>query len=1129
MKFDLSYLLLFFLLSASNLGVIALSLDGTTLLSLVRHWRVVPPSIKSSWNASNSTPCSWPGVHCNPQSFIVELNLSSFGISGQLGPEIAYLKYLKSIDISYNSFYGSVPSALGDCSLLEDLVLFGNSFSGRIPENLGNLHNLQYLDLSGNKFSGEIPENLGKLQRLQYLSLWSNFLVGGIPESLFRIPFLSTIYLNNNELSGSIPSNVGNLSRLEYLYLEYNRLVGIIPSSIGNCSSLQVLFLNDNYLKGVLPDSLNNLSHLVSLFVENNNLTGKIPFLGNCKELQNLVLSNNPFGGNIPAGLGNCSGLTKLAAVSCGLSGHIPSSLGHLSKLTLLYLSENHLSGKIPPELGNCKALIDLQMYGNKLEGEIPSELGMLSDLETLMLFSNRLSGEIPIGIWEIQSLQNIIVYDNNLAGEIPKEIIRLKHLKNVSLFDNKFSGVIPQDLGMNSSLTQIDFTRNNFSGPIPPNLCYGKQLRKLILGQNHFQGNIPSDVGSCFTLTRLILKQNNLTGSLPEFVRNSDLLFVDLSNNTISGPIPSSLGKLSDITFIDLSINKLTGRIPRQLEDLVHLESLNMSHNVLEGLLPSQLSNCHKLSKLDLSRNRLNGTIPSSLRSLKELSILDLSENHFTGGVPVFLFQLEKLSSLQLGGNRLGGTISPSIGFEIGAQSLRSLNLSSNWLMGHVPLELGMLKMLEQLDICCNSLSGNLEAVSELRSLTLVNLSYNAFSGPIPYELMKLVSSSPFSLIGNRQLCINCRPQGRTSCQLYRTFKSCNISTKRGLKHVNIAMIVLASTLSSIVLVLGISYLFWRREGHRHNFFVPYEEEGASSLLDRIMEATENLNERYVIGRGGHGTVYKVTLGPTKVYALKKLVLGGSEGGNAGMAREIETAGKVRHRNLVKLEGFWLRKDYGLILYGYMTNGSLHDVLHGTCPLSPLEWNLRCRIALGTAHGLAYLHSDCDPAIVHRDINPTNILLDSEFEPHISDFGIAKLLDKSVGSNTCSRVQGTVGYMAPENAFSIRSNKESDVYAYGVVLLELVTGKKVLDPSFGGEMDIVGWVRSVLNEPEDIEAIVDSDLADEFISDPSIRKEVKNTVLIALRCSEKEPSKRPSMRDVVKQLIVANSRSKRT
>ena len=179
-------------------------------------------------------------------------------------------------------------------------------------------------------------------------------------------------------------------------------------------------------------------------------------------------------------------------------------------------------------------------------------------------------------------------------------------------------------------------------------------------------------------------------------------------------------------------------------------------------------------------------------------------------------------------------------------------------------------------------------------------------------------------------------------------------------------------------------------------------------------MLATENLNERFVIGRGAHGTVYKAILGPEEQYAVKKLTFVGLKGADASMVREIQTVGQVRHRNLVRLEGISMRKDYGLILYKYMQNGSLYNVLHEISPAPVLKWDVRYKIALGTAEGLAYLHHDCNPAIVHRDIKPQNILLDSEMEPHISDFGIAKLMDQDSVSYQTISIAGTTGYIAP-------------------------------------------------------------------------------------------------------------------
>lgn len=252
-------------------------------------------------------------------------------------------------------------------------------------------------------------------------------------------------------------------------------------------------------------------------------------------------------------------------------------------------------------------------------------------------------------------------------------------------------------------------------------------------------------------------------------------------------------------------------------------------------------------------------------------------------------------------------------------------------------------------------------------------------------------------------------------------------------------------------------------------------------------------------------------------MYAIKKLVISAHKGSYKSMMRELKTIYKIKHRNLVKLKEFWLRSDDGFILYDYMDKGSLHDVLHVIQPAPVLDWCVRYEIALGTAHGLAYLHDDCRPAIIHRDIKPSNILLDKDMVPHISDFGIAKLMDQPSAPQTTGIV-GTVGYMAPELAFSTKSSMESDVYSYGVVLLELLTRKTAVDPSFPDNTDIVGWVSAALNGTDKIEAVCDPDLMEEVYGTVEM-EEVRKVLSLALRCAAREASQRPPMAAVVKEL----------
>ncbi|KAK4269560.1 hypothetical protein QN277_022701 [Acacia crassicarpa] len=528
-------------------------------------------------------------------------------------------------------------------------------------------------------------------------------------------------------------------------------------------------------------------------------------------------------------------------------------------------------------------------------------------------------------------------------------------------------------------------------------------------------------------------------------------------------------------------------------------------------------------MDNFDVGFNFLNGSFPPSLRSWTVLTTLSLRENQFHGGIPAFLSEFSRLSELQLGGNMFGGKIPGSIGAL--QNLLYGLNLSANGLIGEIPREMGKLVNLLSLDLSQNNLSGSIGVLAELYSLLKVNVSYNSFDGPVPETLMKLLNSDPSSFSGNPGLCVSCSSSNRLNCNQSSHLKPCDdrLKNQKGLSKVQVAMISLGSSIFFGLLLLGVVYMCVCSRKSKQEDDISARE-GNSLLLNKVMEATANLSDRFIIGRGAHGVVYKASLDSGEVFAVKKLAFSGNKG--KSMDREIQTLGKIRHRNLVKLEDFWTRKDFGLILYTYMQNGSLHEVLHEKHPPPSLEWNVRYKIAIGVAHGLAYLHYDCDPPIVHRDIKPKNILLDSDMEPHIADFGIAKLLDQSSASAPSISVPGTVGYIAPENAYRTANNRESDVYSYGVVLFELMTRKMAVDPSFMEGVDIVNWVRTLWEGTEDVHKIVDSGLAVQFL-DSNVLEQATKVLSVALKCTEKDPRLRPTMRDVVKQLEDANPRTR--
>jgi tRNA A-37 threonylcarbamoyl transferase component Bud32 len=375
-------------------------------------------------------------------------------------------------------------------------------------------------------------------------------------------------------------------------------------------------------------------------------------------------------------------------------------------------------------------------------------------------------------------------------------------------------------------------------------------------------------------------------------------------------------------------------------------------------------------------------------------------------------------------------------------------LNLSSNGLIGDIPSEIGKLGLLQSLDISLNNLSGSIDALEDLVSLIEVNISYNLFNGSVPKVLMKLLYSSPSSFMGNPLLCVSCLSCINTSYISPCVHKS---TDHKGISNVQIVMIELGSSiLISAILVIIIKRRFRRKNSDtkdlKHWYYdgragmiekgagmigVRYAheskilgEEHPTALQDLVLQATENLSDQYIIGRGAHGIVYKAIIGQ-QVYAVKKFEFARNRiKQRTMMCKEIEVLGMYKHRNLIKYADYWIGEDYGLVLYEFMKNGSLHDILHEKNPPPLLMWDVRLNIAIGIAEGLAYLHNNCDPPIVHRDIKPKNILVDDNMEPIISDFGTAlfrKLSEASYNhSETRKRlstiVVGTPGYIAPGN-----------------------------------------------------------------------------------------------------------------
>ncbi|KAL8138254.1 hypothetical protein V2J09_004255 [Rumex salicifolius] len=519
------------------------------------------------------------GVKSDPDGVLLSWASSHVHVCNWTGIICDRMKsHVVQLDVSDSSLEGVISPALGNLSFLQVLDLSSNLFHGQIPAELGSLLKLRQLSLSSNLLEGRIPLEFGSLSQLQYLNLGSNLLEGELPIALFCNGSSSLQYLDlsNNSLSGEIPfEGQCELKNLRFLLLWSNKLVGRFPMGLANSKRLEWLDLESNSLSGELPsDIIDNMPFLQFLYFSYNDF---VSHDGNT----NL----EPFF----AALANASNLQELELAGNNLGGELPSNIGDLSrKLKQMHLDDNLIYGSIPPKISNLLNLTLLNLSCNLLNGSITSAFGTMGKLERLYLSNNSLSGPIPSAL-----------------GDIPH-------------------------LGL------LDLSSNDLSGSIPDSFENLPQLRRLLLNGNRLSGEIPPSLGKCVNMEIMDLAYNQLSGRIPSVVAGlrSLKLYLNLSNNHLTGSIPFELSKMDMVLAIDLSTNNLSGSIPSQIGSCIALECLNLSFNQFEGSLPNTIGQLPYLQEMDVSMNKLAGEIPDSFMASRTLKQLNFSFNNFSGYV---------------------------------------------------------------------------------------------------------------------------------------------------------------------------------------------------------------------------------------------------------------------------------------------------------------------------------------------------------------------------------------------------------------------------------------------------------------------------------------------------------------
>ncbi|KAJ9160286.1 hypothetical protein P3X46_025700 [Hevea brasiliensis] len=941
-----------------------------------------------------------------------------------------------------------------------------------------------------------------KHHRVVSLNLHGLSLSGTISSYTGNLTFLRVLNLSDNKFYGEIPQEVGRLFRLRHFYLKNNTLGGQIPINISFCSELRVISLAINRLVGEIPAELGSLKKLVALLLGSNNLTGKIPHsVGNLSSLQGFFVTYNHMEGNIPNELGRITSLTQLGMGVNNLVGSIPSTLYNISSIVALSFTENQLHGRLPANIG--LTLPNLQIFqigGNQFHGSIRDSLTNASQLEIFDIASNRFTGQVPINLGDLNGLQRLNLERNFLGNNSSQDLAFITSLLNCS------------------NLQKLYLADNNFGGVLPSTIANMSTLGDLGLGINQISGRIPADIGKLVNLYRLGMEENHFSGS-----------------------IPISFGKLQKLQILSLHTNMLSGQIPQSLGNITQLYELWLGRNKLKGNIPSSIAHCQNLHTLDLGNNNLTGIIPQQILHLSFLSlVLNLSYNSLVGPLPKE--------------SKLSGEIPESIGECL---SLEFLYMVGNFLQGPIPSSLCSLRGLQQLDLSKNHLSGKIpKEIEKLPFLQYLNLSFNNLDGEVP---IKGVFSSimTVSLVGNKNLCGGIPELQLPACPKQKKHKKSPIA------------IILPTIFSSVVLFMTITSLtvfYWRKSKKSRK-----NPPSSPFILDKLLrisykellQATQGFSSENLLGQGSFSSVYKgsLDLRGEKIVAVKVFNLQQHEASKSFIA-ECRALGNIRHRNLVKVLTYcssidFKGNDFKALVLDFMANGSLEMWLHPKEDGNNWSRNLnllqRLRVAIDLSFALHYLHDLCETPIIHQDCQAT-FSLDNDMIAHVGDFGLARLLSKttntsSQGQTSSIGIKGTIGYMPPEYGIGSEATKDGDVYSFGIILLEIFTGRRPTDEVFTDGLNLHNFVRSKLpgqvmqvldpkliatgevgakeivegKEGDDGQTEIEENNFDvENLKSPGSNMQIVVSVLkIGLACSAEQPGDRMNMRDVTRKLNI--------
>ncbi|KAM1652161.1 hypothetical protein ACFX1X_004886 [Malus domestica] len=869
-----------------------------------------------------------------------------------------------------------------------------------------------------------------------------------------NIPTFSTPHTDqyNNTLFCNCSISV-DVCHVESIFLTAQELDGVLPPSLAKLPYLKKVNLGQNYLSGPIPHEWTS-TKLEFLVLSVNNLSGPIPaYLGNMITLQALALESNLFSGIIPPELGKLVNMEILYLRANNLTGELPVALTNLNKLKVLWIGSNNFTGRIPDYFLSWKELQMLEMQGSGLEGPIPSSLSALKHMTYLCISDlSGVSADFP-NLSNMTNMQTLMLRSCNIRGEIPQYISNMTSLQVLDLSFNRLTGNIPNLVNL-LGLATIYLTSNLLTGL--PDWIKNRDSRYIVdLSYNNFSENsIPTTCRETFNVFKGFYRQNNsiLSNCLSPCSKEYYSVHINCG------------GKQLTVGNIKYDGDEASGGGAKFVHDT---ENWGFSSTGDFGLINYDQDYIAKnISVLKMNNSELYRTARISPLSLTYYARC-LANGNYTVKLHFAEIVMRNNRSYYSVGRRI---------FDVYIQEKL---------------------VLKDFDIEKEAQGVDKEVIKVFNAVVNVATLEIRF-----YWAGKGTSNAPErgiygSLISAISVESDFKPPADSKTKIY-------------------IVVVVVSALCLFFVTAAILWLRCckeRRTSTREQDLKGLDLQTGFFGFKQIKAATNNFDAANKLGEGGFGAVYKGELSDGTIIAVKQLS-SKSKQGNREFVNEVGMISALRHPNLVRLYGCCIERNELLLVYEYMENNSLaHSLFGPEESLKKLDWNTRQKICVGIAKGLAFMHEESTLKIVHRDIKTTNILLDKDLNPKISDFGLAKL-DEEEKTHISTRVAGTIGYMAPEYALWGHLTDKVDVYSFGVVALELISGKNNIKfRPYENYVCLLDWAF-VLQQTGNLMELIDPKLGSDFNKEQAMRM-----IKVAILCTNPAPALRPTMSAVVSML----------